>query len=162
MEQGELQEFKKILIPLDGSKISEGALKYGVSIADKFNAEIILVSIYSLKNPDNIFKQRIRESDPELARDIEKMHIMYLMENYHGIIKKAISGHKVRVRSLLREGELSAKSVVSILIDVIEKEKVDVIVVSSHGRTGFNKLKLGSVTEELLRTIRIPVLCVRE
>ncbi|GFO95884.1 hypothetical protein ig2599ANME_0066 [groundwater metagenome] len=38
---------------------------------------------------------------------------------------------------------LSAKSVVSILLDVFEKEKADFVVLSSHGRTGFNKLKLG-------------------
>lgn len=162
MEQGELQDFKKIMIPLDGSKLSEGALKYGVSIADKFNAEIILVSVYSSKNPDNIFKQRIRETDPELAHDIEKMHIMDLMENYHKVIKKAVTGHKVRVRSLLRDGELSAKSVVSILLDVVEKEEADLVVLSSYGRTGINKLKLGSVSEGLLKSLRIPVLCVKE
>jgi nucleotide-binding universal stress UspA family protein len=162
MEQGELQDFKKIMIPLDGSKLSEGALKYGLSIADKFNAEIILVSVYSLRNPDNIFKQRIRENDPELAHEIEKMHIMYLMENYHTVIKKAFTGHKVKVRSLLREGELSAKSVVSILLEVVEKEKVDLVVLSSHGRTGINILKLGSVSEGLLKSLRIPVLCVEE
>ncbi|MDP3103304.1 MAG: universal stress protein [Candidatus Methanoperedens sp.] len=162
MEQGELQDFKKIMIPLDGSKLSEGALKYGVSIADKFNAEIILVSVYSSKNPDSIFKQRIRETDPELAHEIEKMQIMDLMESYHKVIKKAVTGHKVKVRSLLRDGELSTKSVVSILLDVVEKEKADLVVLSSHGRTGINKLKLGSVAEELLKTIHIPVMCVRE
>ena len=162
MEQGELQDFKKIMIPLDGSKLSEGALKYGVSIADKFNAEIILVSVFSSKNPDSIFKQRIRETDPELAHDIEKMHIMYLMENYHKVVKKAVTGHKVKVRSLLRDGELSTKSVVSILLDVVEKEKVDFIVLSSNGKSGFKKLKLGSVAEELMKNVHIPVLCVRE
>lgn len=162
MEQGELQDFTKIMIPLDGSKLSEGALKYGVSIADKFKAEIILVSVFSSKNPDSIFKQRIRETNPELAHDIEKMHIMDLMENYHKVIKKAVIGHKVRVRSLLRDGELSTKSVVSILLDVVENEKVDFIVLSSNGKSGFKKLKLGSVTEELMKIVHIPVLCVKE
>lgn len=162
MEPGEFQDFKKIMVPLDGSKLSEGALKYGVSIADKFNAEIILVSVFSSRNPDSIFKHRIRETDPELAHEIEKMQIMDLMENYHKVIKKAVTGHKVRIRSLLRDGELSTKSVVSILLDVVEKEKVDFIVLSSHGRTGINKLKLGSVSEGLLRSLRIPVLCVKE
>ncbi len=162
MERYELQDFKKILIPLDGSKLSEGALKYGVSIADKFKAEIILVSVFSLKNPDSIFKQRIRETDPELAHDIEKMHIMDLMENYHSVIKKAVTGHGIRIRSVLKEGALSAKSVVGILLDVFEKEKADLVVLSSHGRTGFNKIRLGSVTEELIKTIRVPVICVKE
>jgi nucleotide-binding universal stress UspA family protein len=162
MEQSELQDFKKILIPLDGSKLSEGALKCAVSIADKFKAEIILFTVFSSKNPDSIFKQRIRETDPKLAHEIEKMHIMYLMENYHKVIKKAVTGHNVKVRSLLREGEISTKSVVSILLEVVEKENVDFIVLSSNGRSGLKKLRLGSVAEELIKTTHIPVLCVKE
>ncbi|VVB87048.1 Universal stress protein [uncultured archaeon] len=161
MEQTELQEFKKILIPLDGSKLAEGALKYGMSIAEKFKAEIIIVSVFSSKNPDGIFKHRIRETDPELSLEIEKMPIALLMENYHNVIKKAGKAHGVSVRGVLKDGEVSTKSVVNFLHEVFEKENPDLVILSSHGRTGFNKLKLGSVTEELIKIHGMSVLCVK-
>ena len=85
MENEQLHEFKKILIPLDGSKLSENALRYGVSLADKYNAEIILVSVFSLKDHDNLFKKRIEEMNPQLSEDVKNVPLMYLMENYHGI-----------------------------------------------------------------------------
>lgn len=161
MEQTELQEFKKIMIPLDGSKLAENALKYGMSIAEKFKAEIIVVSVFSSKNPDGIFKHRIKETDPDIFAEIEKMPIGLLMENYHNIIKKAGKGHGVNVRGVLKDGDMSTKSVVSILHEVFEKENPDLVVLSSHGRTGFNKLKLGSVTEELIKIHGMSVLCVK-
>ncbi len=49
MENEQFQDIRRILIPLDGSKLSENALRYGTSIANKFGAEIILVSVYALK-----------------------------------------------------------------------------------------------------------------
>ena len=57
METHFLQDFKNILVPLDGSKISENALRYGISIVSKYNAGIVLVSVFSSKyhimeNPD--------------------------------------------------------------------------------------------------------------
>jgi len=161
MENEQLHEFKKILIPLDGSKLSENALRYGVSLADKYNAEIILVSVFSLKDHDNLFKKRIEEMNPQLSEDVKNVPLMYLMENYHGILKSAVDRHEINVKSVLREGNISSDSVLNILIDVVEKEKIDLIVISSHGKSGFKKLKLGSVTDKLITSLSIPVLCVR-
>ena len=52
MTENDLQKFKKIIIPLDGSNKSERALKYGVSLAISYKAEIIMASIApKVKNP---------------------------------------------------------------------------------------------------------------
>lgn len=162
MENGLLQDFKKILIPLDGSKISENALRYGVSIANEYHSDIVLVSVFSSKNPDSLFKQRIKEMNPSLADAVTKMPLVYLMETYHGILKNAISGERINVKSILREGETSTKHVVNVLLDVAEKEKIDLVIMSSNGRSGFQKLKLGSVTEELMKCLLIPILVVKK
>lgn len=151
-----------MLIPLDGSKLSESALRYGVSIASKFGADIILVSVFSSRDQDSVFKKRIAELDPGLGKEVEKMHPLYLMENYHGILKNALGKQKIRVKSILRDANVSTESVVKVLLDVVEKEKIDLVVITSHGRSGFKKLKLGSVTESLIKAIMIPVLCVRK
>jgi len=162
MENELLLGFKNILIPFDGSKISENALKYGVSVANKYDASIVILSVFSSKDPDCEFKTRIIEMDKKIANDIEKMPSMYLMEHYHGILKNVICKQKINVKSVLRESDTSTKSVVKILLEVIEKEKIDLVIISSHGRTGLKKLKLGSVTEELIKSLAIPLLCVRK
>jgi len=143
MENEQFQDIRRILIPLDGSKLSENALRYGISIANKFGAEIVLVSVYASKEPDSLFKKRLEEMDPDLGKEVEKMHPLYLMENYH-------------------DANISTDSVVNVLLDLVKKENIDLVVISSHGKSGFRKLKLGSVTEELIKALMIPVLCVKK
>src|SRR3989304_9697812 len=143
MENEQFQDIRRILIPLDGSTLSENALKYGISIANKFGAEIVLVSVYASKEPDSLLKKRLEEMDPNLGKEVEKMHPLYLMENYH-------------------DANISTDSVVNVLLDLVKKENIDLVVISSHGKSGFRKLKLGSVTEELIKALMIPVLCVKK
>jgi nucleotide-binding universal stress UspA family protein len=162
MEKGSLWEFENILIPLDGSKISENALKYGVSIAGKYGAGIVLISVFSSKDKDSLFKKRMEEINPNLAKDISRLSLIYLMEKYHEILKKAIAKQKISVKSILRDEKISAKTVVNVFLETIKKEKIDIVIMSSHGKSGFKKPKIGSVTEELLKNLEIPVLLVEK
>ncbi|MCZ7357799.1 MAG: universal stress protein [Candidatus Methanoperedens sp.] len=162
MEKDSLWEFENILIPLDGSKISENALKYGVSIAGKYGAGIVLVSVFSSKDKDSLFKKRIQEMNPKLAGDISKMPLTYLMQTYHEILKKAIVKQKISVKSVLRDERISAKTVVNVLKEAVNKEKIDLVIMSSHGKSGFKRPKMGSITEELLKNLEIPVLLVEK
>lgn len=161
METEHIQGFRRILLPIDGSRASENTLRYAVSMAIKYNATIYLTSIFSSKNPDSLFKKRIVEMNPKLSKDVEKLHTMYLMETYHGILKNAISSNEVVVNSVLIDDETNTKSVVRLLEDLIEKEKIDLLIISSHGKTGLKKMKMGSVTEELLKSLRIPIMCIK-
>ncbi len=161
MENGQIQSFKRILLPIDGSRASENTLRYAVSMAIKYDATIYLASVFSSKNPDSLFKKRIVEMNPKLLQDVEKLPIMYLMETYHGILKNAICSNEVKVNSVLIDDETTTKSVVRLLQDVIEKEKIDLLIISSHGKTGLKKLKLGSVTEKLMESLSIPILYIK-
>jgi len=161
MENEHIQGFKRILLPIDGSRASENTLRYAVSMAIKYNAIIYIASIFSSKNPDSLFKKRIVEMNPNLSKEVEKLPIMYLMETYHGILKNAISSNEVDVKSVLIDDEITTKSVVKLLGDVIVKEKIDLLIISSHGKTGLKKLKLGSVTEKLMESVRIPIMCIK-
>jgi len=161
MENEHIQGFKRILLPIDGSRASENTLRYAVSMAIKYNAIIYIASIFSSKNPDSLFKKRIVEMNPNLSKEVEKLPIMYLMETYHGILKNAISSNEVDVKSVLIDDEITTKSVVRLLGDVIVKEKIDLLIISSHGKTGLKKLKLGSVTEKLMESVRIPIMCIK-
>ena len=166
MQNDGLQDFKKILIPLDGSRFSESTLRYGVSIADKYNASIVLVSVFSSRgDPNSQFRKRMIEMNLQLAKDNDKTPssymMMYWMENYHGILKNVICKRKINVKSILRDANTSTKQVVTILLDVIEKEEIDLVIISSHRKSRFKRFKMGSVTDGLLSGLAIPVICVK-
>ena len=77
-------------------------------------------------------------------------------------MKKSLAKKKISVKSVLRDANISTDSVVNVLLDLVKKENIDLVVISSHGKSGFRKLKLGSVTEELIKALMIPVLCVKK
>jgi nucleotide-binding universal stress UspA family protein len=156
------QGFKRILIPLDGSKLSESALSYGISLAKKYKATIILASIFSSKKPSGLFQERIRETSPQLADEINRMPPNLLMETYHEITVKAINKQGIEAKSILFDGPTSTKSVTNRLIDIVREESIDLIVLTSHGRTGLKKLISGSVIQELMKSLLIPILVLKD
>lgn len=162
MDEELFHDFENILVPLDGSRHSENALRYSASIAKKFNSNLIILSIFSSKDEDSFFKQRIKEMNQKLIEDIEKMPETYLMETYHDILKNVVKNQGIKVKSFLKDNKTSTKSVISILLEILENEKIDLIVMSPYGRSGLTKLKMGSVTEELMKAIDIPILIVKK
>jgi nucleotide-binding universal stress UspA family protein len=62
---------------------------------------------------------------------------------------------------LQMEGRLVQGAAHATIVDVAEREGVDLIVLGTHGRGGLGRFLLGSVAERVLRTARIPVLTVR-
>ncbi|MDF1556685.1 MAG: universal stress protein [ANME-2 cluster archaeon] len=163
MTDQDLQKFSKIIIPLDGSKTAERGLKYAVSMANAFQAEIVVVSIVPKgKKAAGLFKTRLEEISPGLKERLKDMPASILMETYHHITLDTIKKHGLNVRSVLRPGEISKKSILTILMDLIKEERPDLIVLSSHKRSGLQKLTEGSITEELVRLSPIPVLVVKK
>lgn len=163
MAENDFQKFRKIIIPLDGSKIAERSLKYAISLADTFKAEIVLASVVPKGTKSaGPFKKRLEEISPELIDKLKEMPPSILMETYHEITKNTIMKHDITVKSVMKEGDTSKKSVLSMLLDLIREEKADLVVVSSYGKKGFQKLKEGSMTEELIKISPIPVLVVKK
>lgn len=156
----DILEIKKILVPLDGSVISESALKYGAGIASKYGAEVVILSVYSAKKPGT-FLERLIEMEPSLAEDLRKMSPVFLLETYHDVMIKTLKKYNVSGKSILKDATLTTKSVVGIIQEVVIEEGVNLIVLTSHGKTGFQKLRLGSVTEALTRESAVPVLMVK-
>lgn len=141
---------KRILVPTDFSKYSEEALKVAAQIARKNNSEIILLHMLELPHqttgimgggnsiPEIMFYKNKAISNLEKLMDID-----YLK----GInISEAIEFKKIA------EG----------IIDASKKNNVDLIVMGSHGTSGFNELLVGSNAEKIVRTSNIPVLVVKK
>ncbi|HIH45161.1 MAG TPA: universal stress protein [Candidatus Methanoperedenaceae archaeon] len=153
-------EIKKILVPLDGSVISESALKYGASIASKYGAEVVILSVYSPKKQGSIL-ERLIEMDPTVGDDLRRMSPVFLLETYHDVMIKTLKKYNVSGKSILKDASTTTKSIVGIIQEVVIEEAINLIVLTSHGKTGFQKLRLGSVTEELITESLVPVLLVK-
>ena len=127
----------RILLPIDFSPSSHLALEQATVLAQHFHAEIFLVSVLS-EGPS-------LEADKELAEAHFTVSVADL--NAKGI--KATSSIEVD------------DDIASCILDVIDRNKIDMIVVSTHGTTGWHPMVFGSIAEKLVKLAHIPLLLVR-
>jgi len=148
--------YKKILVPLDGSKLAECALPYAERLAKGCGTEeVILVSVTEriqgyrpIEDPSQPLGQRLIH---EAAGKKEKQAQRYL-----GRIAKAMEAKGIRIRTEVLLGNPAEE------IAIYAKHSgCDIIVMSSHGRSGPSRWAHGSVADRVLRASCVPVLMVR-
>ncbi|WP_281297441.1 universal stress protein [Flavobacterium limnophilum] len=141
---------KRILIPTDFSKYSEEALKVAAQIARKYDSEIILLHMLEL---------------PHEASDI--MGGGKSIPEIMSYKNKAISNLEKLMDSKYLKGinvseAIEFKKVAEGVLDACEKNNVDLIIMGSHGTSGFDELLVGSNAEKVVRLSKIPVLVVKK
>jgi nucleotide-binding universal stress UspA family protein len=158
--------FQKIMVPLDGSKLAECALTYAETLAQNCNAtEVVLVSITErlvgrTRAPEvqEVFlgshKARLGQAGSETAVTFGKMTEQ--ASRYLGKVEKKMKAKGIPVRSKVLMGK-PAESITKFAA----KEGIDLIVMSSHGRSGPSRWALGSVTDKVFRASCVPILMVR-
>lgn len=149
----------KILLPLDGSKIGEAAISIATGLANSFDAELVL-------------KRAVVKSS--IQRESFHGYIDEVLEEMIEQAKKGEEDRKTAASKYLEEFEeqlknrglkVSSEAVMGFasdqIVDYAETKEIDIIAMSSHGRTGITRWVLGSVTDKILRTGDTPVLVVR-
>ena len=140
---------EKILCPIDFSEYSKEALKYAVSFAMKDEAKLFLLRVIDIRT----FEDDLEVIGVEQIRDeITKLHKSRLLD----YIPKEIR-NDIKIEALVVEGIPFVE-----IIDVSKKNKIDMIVMGSHGRTGIAHIMLGSVAEKVTRKAPCPVLIVKQ
>jgi nucleotide-binding universal stress UspA family protein len=142
---------KRILCPTDFSAPACTCVKVANELALHFNAELLLVNVVPViptapPDPNYVFK--VPEYERYLHMDAEK----HLEE-----VQRDLIDPKVKVRALVGHGSAADEIVL-----LAEKEKADLIVISTHGSTGLERLVFGSVAERVVRLSSVPVLTVRQ
>lgn len=140
---------KRILVPTDFSKYSEEALKVAAHIARKHNSEIILLHILEFPH----------QSIDAIGGGTSIPEIM-LYKN------KAISNLELLMDSKYLQGieaseAIEFKKIHEGILDSCEKNNIDLVVMGSHGTSGFEELLVGSNAEKVVRLSKIPVLVVK-
>lgn len=135
--------YEKILLPTDGSEESETAVKHAEELAERFGAEIHLLYVVDITQGagDPVFQARL-ENLKELGHETVQE------------IEEEINAEKI-------ETSIQTGIPYKEINEYVEEENIDLVTMGSHGRSGFNRLLLGSVTEKVLRTCSAPVLTVK-
>lgn len=143
--------YKKIVVPLDGSGWSESALPHATRIARNNEAELIIL---------HVFKPPAHEYIDQVALAGQDDQIQQIRES----VKQKFMG----LRNTLREEGINCRvqwmegfGVANLIIDYINEEKPDIVVMTSHGYTGLAKLLFGSVAQEVMHAINVPVMVVK-
>lgn len=142
--------YKRILVPLDTSKLAEIAIPYAEELAVKLGSEVILIHVRtSADAPD---KTEHRAYISKMAGEVEQH------------IKKSSAlppGEKVKVVSAIIGSPSIITHPAEQILDYAEKENISLIVVATHGRSGISRWTLGSTANKLARASKCPVLLIR-
>jgi nucleotide-binding universal stress UspA family protein len=123
---------KKILIATDGSKYSEAASREAISIAKRCGSDLIVLSVATKE-----------KNLPAAKKSVDK-------------VSKMAEKEDIKVDTLTPRG-----TPYEVIVKTAEKKNADVIVVGSHGRTGLERLLMGSVTERVIGHAKCAVLVVK-
>src|ERR1700726_3662251 len=143
-------EIKLILCPFDFSAFSVRAYHHALSLAEHYQAKLVAQHVVELwRHPSasfaasaglyEEFEQALRESGSKQLQEFVKNH----------------THDEIQPELVVQEG-VAADSILSFA----QAQKTDVIVMGTHGRRGFDRLMLGSVTDRVMRRAPCPVLAV--
>ena len=132
-------EIKKILVPLDGSALSEAAIPRAIEIAKDSDATVLLYRALT---------------SPTLGGDHFGQELASELEN----IEDYLNGWKEKYPKVQLETRVKVTGPRAGIEEAAEE--CDLVVISSHGRSGLKRWVLGSVTEGLLQSIRTPMMVV--
>ena len=143
-------EIKKILWPTDFSDNSNAALAYVLSLSKKYDAEIHL--LYVAEDLTD-YPDWYGELAAEHAGKIREWEIPLAEKKMESICRSDLHGCP-RFQKRVLVGDPAEK-----ILDTAKQEKIDVIVMATHGRRG--KFNIGSVTEKVVKNSSVPVWTVR-
>jgi nucleotide-binding universal stress UspA family protein len=144
--------FKHILVPTDGSPLSERAALGAVQLAKSLSARVTAVTV---SVPFHVFS-----ADPVMVSDTEDVYREGCEKRAAGYL--AVIGKVAKEAGVAYDGmHVSAEQPYAAIIEAAEQKACDVICMASHGRKGLVALVLGSETVKVLTHSTIPVVVWR-
>ena len=144
--------FQRILVPLDGSEHSKQALPFAVDLARQSGGTIVLAQAVHtsfaalpdsyMATPD-IYEQMMTQARSEAVANLQA-------------VADELAAQGVKVETVVLEGEPATE-----IIDYEDQGQIDLVVMSTHGRSGLTRFVYGSVAERVLRHGTKPVLLIR-
>jgi nucleotide-binding universal stress UspA family protein len=135
--------YKKMLVLLDGSQLAEIVFPFVTELAGRLDLDVILLHVYS---------QAISGFAP-----MYKTYVESTAKNIAAQIRQIQSSVTTGSKSIEVRGELVMGYHADAILSFAEENKVDLIMMASHGRSGAQRWTIGSVADKILRAAKVPV-----
>ena len=140
---------ENILFPTDFSENSEEALKYAISLAEKYGSNLHIVHVTLGANQYMAY-----DMNAYIPDDMKKNERETLEKNLRALPPENLGQPKSVTHEILEGIPLPE------ILGYIKKNNIDLVVMGTHGRTGLKHLVMGSVAENVVRNSSVPVLSV--
>lgn len=140
---------KKIVVPVDFSKHSEYALKAAATLAKKNNSEILVLHMLEMG------AVTVSESASQL-QEMTIFHLKLAEKNFKDFLNKTYLKN-VKVTPVIKHFKVFSE-----VNSIAEEHQANMIVMGSHGSSGFKEIFVGSNTEKVVRNATVPVLVVKK
>jgi nucleotide-binding universal stress UspA family protein len=154
--------YKKILIATDGSDHTEKAITHAIELAKLTGAQLHAVYVISIISPpENLDIKTDYDTGSSVSIDasMDGLKKILAQDGDKAIrsIKEKAAINGVNVRKWILEGQPAKE-----ILKLAEEQSFDLIVMGTLGKSGIEKILLGSVADKVIRGSRIPVLTVRK
>ena len=144
---------RKILVPLDGSELAASVLPYAEAVARQSDAGLIEITLLAVCDPTlpATYYAPAPYSWDDQVKGCKRQHGQYLTE-----IEKRLRDSGLDVRSEVLIGKPAET-----IVEYVGEKRLNLIVMSTHGRSGLGRWVFGSVAEKVLNGVTTPILLVR-
>jgi nucleotide-binding universal stress UspA family protein len=144
--------YKKILAPLDSSKLSELSLEHVKKVALATDGpEVVFLIVLEPVSFLTYASTRLGEDE---ARNLEKKSRVHAQKYVNRIAAR------LKKEGINAQGEVVWGRPADEILQYIEKHKIDLVIMSTHGRSGIPRWAMGSVADKVIRSSPIPVLII--
>jgi nucleotide-binding universal stress UspA family protein len=147
-EEIESIEIKKILVAMDGSDLSEKALRFACSLGGPLNAELIVLHVVPMLVSATPYHDTVSDQ-PFLS-------LQKVGEDIISRAKQMALEMNSKVTDLISHGDPANR-----IIDIASEREVDLIIIGSRGIGGIKRLFVGSISNKVVNQASCPVLIVR-
>jgi nucleotide-binding universal stress UspA family protein len=139
----------KMLLPIDFSPSSQAALEMAADLAQHFHAELYLVNVIPFF-PTTTLPDMIPET--EFIRESRRFAELHLAKCHAALARRGVKA----TCSVEVGNDISGN-----IMDVVEREHIDLVVISTHGISGWHPLVFGSIAEKIVKLVQCPLLLLR-
>ena len=139
-----------ILVPFDGSKYSQKAFDAALNIAKKHGAKLNVLTCLEKENLGAWYVDK--RINKQIVKDAKKFALEFLSKLETRAKKSDI---------FIDINVLETKSISKQIVDFAKSKKINLIVIGSHGQSGFSEFFLGSVSNKVSQLAKCPVLIIR-
>jgi universal stress protein A len=149
-----MPRLKKILVPVDYSDCSRVAMEYALFLAKRFDAEVEVLHVVEM--PLHGEEQTVVRPDTGKEQLLSELLMQEAVKTETEFFAPFARDATIPIERRLLKGRPG-----KVIVEAATQRGADLIVMGTHGRSGFERLIMGSVTERVLRSAHCPVVVVR-